>query len=103
MAEFERALSLDDSEDGSHNTVALSNGDDAERKMVVHSTTSHYPRSNFSKWLASQLVPEARMEMNLQEHDLQLLQNLGGRDRRPKVAKETSRLIIEDPREKFLE
>ncbi|KAH9300351.1 hypothetical protein KI387_011934, partial [Taxus chinensis] len=33
MAEFERALSLDDSKDGSHNTVALSDGEDAERKM----------------------------------------------------------------------
>ncbi|KAH9314228.1 hypothetical protein KI387_022855, partial [Taxus chinensis] len=33
MAEFERALSLDDSEDGSHNTVALSDGEDAEREM----------------------------------------------------------------------
>ncbi|KAH9311675.1 hypothetical protein KI387_026710, partial [Taxus chinensis] len=43
------------------------------------------------------------MEMNLEEHDLQLLQNLGGRDRRPKVAKSTSRLFIEDSGEKFVE
>ncbi|KAH9298957.1 hypothetical protein KI387_030639, partial [Taxus chinensis] len=103
MAEFERALSLDDSKDGIHNTVALSNGEDAEQEMVVHSAISHSPRSNFLEWLASQLVPEARMEMNLEEHDLQLLQNLGRRDRRPKVAKATSRLIIEDSGEKFVE
>ncbi|KAH9316761.1 hypothetical protein KI387_043999 [Taxus chinensis] len=43
------------------------------------------------------------MEMNLEEHDLQLLQNLGGRDIRPKVAKATSRLIIKDSGEKFAE
>ncbi|KAH9320351.1 hypothetical protein KI387_043947 [Taxus chinensis] len=103
MAEFERALSLDDSEDDSHNIVALSDGEDAEREMVVHSVTSHSPRSNFLEWLASQMVPEVRMEMNLKEHDLQLLQNLSGRDKRPKVAKVTSRLIIEDSREKFAE
>ncbi|KAH9324531.1 hypothetical protein KI387_004709, partial [Taxus chinensis] len=33
MTEFERALSLDVSEDGSHNTVALSDREDAEREM----------------------------------------------------------------------
>ncbi|KAH9293840.1 hypothetical protein KI387_040954, partial [Taxus chinensis] len=44
MAEFERALSLDDSEDGSHNTVALSDGEEVEQEMVVHSATSHSPR-----------------------------------------------------------
>ncbi|KAH9319493.1 hypothetical protein KI387_021262, partial [Taxus chinensis] len=33
MTEFERTFSLDVSEDGSHNTVALSDGEDAEREM----------------------------------------------------------------------
>ncbi|KAH9310690.1 hypothetical protein KI387_025725, partial [Taxus chinensis] len=36
MAEFERALSLDDSEDDSHNTVAVSDGEETEREIVVH-------------------------------------------------------------------
>ncbi|KAH9296673.1 hypothetical protein KI387_044253 [Taxus chinensis] len=103
MTEFERALSLDDSEDGSHNTVAVSDGEETEREIVVHSATSHSPRSNFSEWLASQLVPEARVEMNLEEHDLQLLQSLGRKDRKPKVAKVTSRLIIEESGQKFAE
>ncbi|KAH9306133.1 hypothetical protein KI387_010537, partial [Taxus chinensis] len=49
------------------------------------------------------MVPEARVEMNLEEHDLQLLQDLSRRERRPKVAKATSRLIIEDSGEKFVE
>ncbi|KAH9316421.1 hypothetical protein KI387_025048, partial [Taxus chinensis] len=49
------------------------------------------------------MVPEVRMEMNLEEHDLQLLQDLSRRDRRPKVAKATSRLIIENSGEKFAE
>ncbi|KAH9295453.1 hypothetical protein KI387_039041, partial [Taxus chinensis] len=49
------------------------------------------------------MVPEARVEMNLEERDLQLLQDLSRRDRRPKVAKETSRLIIKDSGEKFAE
>ncbi|KAH9329023.1 hypothetical protein KI387_001131 [Taxus chinensis] len=96
MAEFERALSLDNSKDGSHNTVANLDGEEPEHEMVVHSMTSHSPRSNFSKWLASQSIPEAREEINLEEHDLQLLLSLGGKDRRPKVAKVTSRLIIEE-------
>ncbi|KAH9288463.1 hypothetical protein KI387_032580, partial [Taxus chinensis] len=43
MVEFERALSLDDSEDGSHDTVALSDGEEAERQMAVHSATSYSP------------------------------------------------------------
>ncbi|KAH9309446.1 hypothetical protein KI387_037357, partial [Taxus chinensis] len=43
------------------------------------------------------------MEMNLEEHDLQLLPDLSRRDKRPKVAKTTSRLIIEDSGEKFAE
>ncbi|KAH9296607.1 hypothetical protein KI387_040195, partial [Taxus chinensis] len=43
------------------------------------------------------------MEMNLEEHDLQLLRSLGGKDRRPKVAKVTSRLIIEESGQKFAE
>ncbi|KAH9312749.1 hypothetical protein KI387_027784, partial [Taxus chinensis] len=100
---FERALSLDSSEDDSHNTVAVSDGEESEREIVVHSATSHSPRSNFSEWLASRLVPEAREEINLEEHDLQLLLNLGGKDRKPKVAKVTSRLIIEESRQKFAE
>ncbi|KAH9296671.1 hypothetical protein KI387_044251 [Taxus chinensis] len=90
MAEFERALSLDDSEDGSHNTVAVSDGEESEREIVVHSATSHSPR-------------KARVEINSEEHDLQLLLSLGGKDRKPKVAKETSRLIIEESGQKFAE
>ncbi|KAH9317423.1 hypothetical protein KI387_019192 [Taxus chinensis] len=103
MVEFERALSLDNSEDGNHNNVAVSDGEESERKMVVHSETSHSLRSNFLEWLASQLVPEAREEINLEEHDLQLLLSLGKKDRKPKVAKVTSRLIIEDSGQKFAE
>ncbi|KAH9317339.1 hypothetical protein KI387_019108, partial [Taxus chinensis] len=87
MGEFERALSLDDSEDGGHNTVVVSDGEESEREIVVHSATSHSSRSNFSEWLTSQLVPEAREEMNLEEHDLQLLLSLSGKDRKLKVAK----------------
>ncbi|KAH9329605.1 hypothetical protein KI387_001713, partial [Taxus chinensis] len=49
------------------------------------------------------MVPEARVEMNLEEHDLQLLRSLGGKDRRPKIAKVTSRLIIEESGQKFAE
>ncbi|KAH9298590.1 hypothetical protein KI387_030272, partial [Taxus chinensis] len=49
------------------------------------------------------LVPEARVEINLEEHDLQLLLSLGGKDRKPKVAKVTSRLIIEESGQKFAE
>ncbi|KAH9301720.1 hypothetical protein KI387_013303 [Taxus chinensis] len=49
------------------------------------------------------MVPEARVEMYLEEHDLQLLQSLGGKDRRPKVAKATSRLIVEESGQKFAE
>ncbi|KAH9324785.1 hypothetical protein KI387_004963, partial [Taxus chinensis] len=45
----------------------------------------------------------AREEINLEEHDLQLLLNLGGKDRKPKLAKVTSRLIIEESGQKFVE
>ncbi|KAH9291859.1 hypothetical protein KI387_042948, partial [Taxus chinensis] len=48
-------------------------------------------------------IPESREEINLEEHDFQLLLSLGGRDRRPKVAKTTSRLIIEESGQKFAE
>ncbi|KAH9315486.1 hypothetical protein KI387_024113, partial [Taxus chinensis] len=41
--------------------------------------------------------------MNLEEHDLQLLQSLGGKDRRLEVAKVTSRLIIKESGQKFAE
>ncbi|KAH9310263.1 hypothetical protein KI387_044208 [Taxus chinensis] len=103
MAEFEKVLSLDNSEDDSHNTVANSDAAESEHERVVHSVTSHSSRSNFSSWLALQTVPEAREEINLEEHDLQLLLSLGGNDRRPKVAKVTSRLIIEESGQKFAE
>ncbi|KAH9321727.1 hypothetical protein KI387_016366, partial [Taxus chinensis] len=44
ILEFERALSLDNSKNGNHNTVAVSDAEESKREMVVHSATSHYSR-----------------------------------------------------------
>ncbi|KAH9311870.1 hypothetical protein KI387_026905, partial [Taxus chinensis] len=58
MMEFEKALSLDNSEGGSHNTVANFDRVESEHEMV-HLVTSHSPRSNFSSWLANRSIPKS--------------------------------------------